>query len=163
MLSHDGFQKLAVHVFVLDDQQTLSGDAALAAARWSGEVSTLSPKALAGAPLVVDALFGAGLSRALSGIALQVVKAINDKQLDCVAVDVPSGVQGDTGQILGDAPQCCLTVTFFRAKPAHVLMPARTYVGELIVADIGIADSVLDEARHSREWPWSVGQPVSQA
>lgn len=136
-----------VRLFLLGNLKELVGDAAMAAARWSGEVQALSAESLAGAPLVLDALFGAGLSRSLSGVALEIVKEINDRDLDCVAVDVPSGVQGDTGQILGDAPQCRLTVTFFRAKPAHVLMPARMYLGELIVADIGIAGSVLNDIK----------------
>ncbi len=136
-----------VQLFLLGDLQELKGDAALAATRWHGDVKMLSTEALAGSPLVVDALFGAGLSRALSGVALQTIRQINDRNFDCVAVDVPSGVQGDTGQILGDAPKCELTVTFFRAKPAHVLMPARTYTGPLIVADIGINESVLEDIK----------------
>lgn len=135
-----------VTVSLLGQPSKLTSDAKLAAERWSGRIDAFPPR-LDGEPLIVDALFGAGLSRDLGGDALGFVRDINRRQLDCVGVDMPSGVQGDSGAILGDAPKCCLTVTFFRAKPAHVLMPARTYIGELVVADIGIDAQVLNAIR----------------
>jgi NAD(P)H-hydrate epimerase len=136
-----------VAVALLGRPEALRGDAAVNAGRWRGPLRRLDPAVLAGRPLVVDALFGAGLARPVDGIAAQVIAAINDQDLDCVGVDVPSGVNGDTGAIDGVAPRCRLTVTFFRAKPGHWLYPGRGQVGELVVADIGIPAAVLDEIR----------------
>ena len=97
----------------------------------------LEPEALDGAKLVVDALFGAGLSRPLEGAAAQMVESLND--LPVVAVDIPSGVSGDTGQALGAVyVKAALTVTFFRKKPGHLLLPGRVLCGETVMADIGI-------------------------
>jgi ADP-dependent NAD(P)H-hydrate dehydratase / NAD(P)H-hydrate epimerase len=137
-----------VRLALLGARSALKGDAALHAARWEGEVEKMSPAVLDGATVVIDALFGAGLSRPLDGAAREVVDAINDRRLACIGVDVPSGVFGDTGQVLGDgsgAPSCIATVTFFRKKPAHLLLPARELCGEVSVAEIGIPAAVLTE------------------
>jgi len=123
----------------------LRGDAALHAGRWQRPIERLSPAVLDGRALVVDALFGAGLTRPLEGAAREVVEAVNARRLACVAVDVPSGVDGDSGAVLGAAPDCALTVTFFRPKPGHLLLPGRLKAGDLAVADIGIPAAVLDE------------------
>lgn len=134
-----------VTVALLGDRAALQGDAASAAAKWSGPVHPLHVSVLDGAELVLDALFGAGLTRPLDGIAREVIDAVTDRGLTCIAVDMPSGVHGDTGQVLGAAPTCRLTVTFFRRKPGHLLMPGRAYAGETVVAPIGIPESVLDD------------------
>lgn len=128
-------------------RERLHGDAALAAARWIGPDRPLDDSALDGAALVVDGLFGAGLDRPLEGTVRRVVDLINVRGLTCVAIDVPSGVHGETGQVLGTAPQAQCTVTFFRRKPGHVLLPGRSLCGQVAVADIGIPDSVLREIR----------------
>lgn len=130
----------AVRVAVLGAPK---GDAGVNAARWPGPVEALSPAVLDGCSGVVDALFGAGLARPLDGVAAQVIEAINARRLPCLAVDVPSGVNGDTGTVEGCAPLCTATITFFRPKPGHLLQPGRARMGHLVVADIGIADSVL--------------------
>lgn len=135
----------AVRVGLLGDRDKLKGDARINAGRWTGPVEPLSPALLDGAELVVDALFGAGLARELSGVALETVRAIGDRAIDCMAVDIPSGVHGDSGQVLGAAPRANLTVTFFRPKPGHLLYPGRGLCGELVVADIGIPSSAIDE------------------
>ncbi len=132
-----------VGVFALGDPATLRGDAAVNAGRWRGPVKPLAVSCLDDAPLVVDALFGAGLTRPIDGVAAEVIDAINQRRLDCIGVDVPSGVDGNTGAVRGTAPRCRTTVTFFRAKPGHLLLPGRDLVGELIVADIGIPEAVL--------------------
>lgn len=134
-----------VRVGVLGDAAKLKGDAAVNRDRWTGEVQPLTLDLLDRDPLVIDALFGAGLARAVEGTARDIITAINERGLDCVGVDVPSGVDGNTGAILGTAPACRLTVTFFRPKPGHLLMPARPLCGRLVVADIGIPEHVLDD------------------
>ena len=134
-----------VRLGLLGAPQALKGDAGANAARWRRPIRPLDLDILAGDPLVVDALFGAGLTRPLDGIARTLIEGINARGLDCVGVDVPSGVHGDTGQVMGAAPACRLTVTFFRPKPGHLLLPGRTLCGELIVADIGIPAATLGE------------------
>jgi NAD(P)H-hydrate epimerase len=133
-----------VRLTLLGDRGRMQGDAAHHAALWQGDAPALSPELLQGGDLVIDALFGAGLSRPLEGAARDVVAAMANGGQPVVAVDVPSGLSGDSGAVLGEA--LCpadLTVTFFRKKPGHLLLPGRSLCGELILADIGIPDSVL--------------------
>jgi len=152
LLFHAGWP---VKVALIGDAAALTGDAAENARRWHGlGVSEAFSDALfATRPLVVDALFGAGLNRGLTGQAAKAIARIAELGLTCVAVDVPSGVHGDTGLVLpgegsaGLAAQCALTVTFFRGKPAHVLYPGRALCGEVVVADIGIPAAVLDSIK----------------
>jgi hydroxyethylthiazole kinase-like uncharacterized protein yjeF len=122
----------------------LRGDAAWAAGLWQGSVDRPSLDLLDGRPLVIDALFGAGLTRPLAGVAAGLIDRMNKDQLAVVAVDVPSGLHGDTGEIMGVAPHAALTVTFFRAKPGHYSLEGLRRCGELCVADIGIPAAVLD-------------------
>ena len=131
-----------VRVALLGDRDRLKGDARVNADRWDGSVEPLTPEVLDGTDVVVDALFGAGLARALDGVARATIEAVGDRT--CIAVDVPSGVHGDTGEILGVAPQADVTVTFFRRKPGHLLLPGRLRCGEVRVVDIGIPAAVLD-------------------
>lgn len=134
-----------VRLALLGDGRRLKGDAALMAARWEGATESLDASSLDGAELVVDGLFGAGLGRALDGVAKLTVEAVAARRLDCVAIDMPSGVHGDSGAIWGAAAQAKLTVTFFRRKPGHLLMPGRALCGETLLADIGIPEAVLDD------------------
>jgi hydroxyethylthiazole kinase-like uncharacterized protein yjeF len=100
---------------------------------------------LEGAALIVDGLFGAGLSRPLEGEYRERVEAVNAGGVPVIAIDVPSGLNGDTGKVLGAVCiRAALTVTFFRKKPAHLLMPGRDLCGEVLVADIGIPDAALE-------------------
>jgi ADP-dependent NAD(P)H-hydrate dehydratase / NAD(P)H-hydrate epimerase len=134
------------------------GDAKKMSARWKGTRVALAPEALEGARLVVDGLFGAGLSRPLEGACAQVVEALND--LPVVAIDVPSGLSGDTGQPLGAVyVKAALTVTFFRKKPGHLLLPGRVLCGETVVADIGIPPEAASTQLHENtpalwHYPW---------
>jgi NAD(P)H-hydrate epimerase len=153
-----------VRVALLGDRAGLKGDAAHHAAQWHGEVLPLAETLLADSELVVDALFGAGLSRPLEGAARAVVTAMNARGLPVAAVDVPSGLSGDSGQPLGQsAVRAAFTVTFFRKKPGHLLLPGRELCGEVVVADIGIPDAVLAEIA-PRTWEncpelWVGGYP----
>lgn len=115
-------------------------DAALAARRWAGPMLPFAPAEAARAGLVIDAVFGAGLARPVEGLVAETLAAAGGPLL---AVDVPSGVDGATGQVRGHAAPAALTVTFFRPKPGHLLMPGRALCGELVVADIGLPASVL--------------------
>jgi NAD(P)H-hydrate epimerase len=134
-----------VRLALLGDRARLKGDAAHHAALWQGEALPLDEALLDGGDLIVDALFGAGLSRPLEGAARRVVDAMNAHGLPAVSVDVPSGLAGDSGAVLGEiSVQAAFTVTFFRKKPGHLLLPGRERSGELVVADIGIPDSVLE-------------------
>ncbi|MBT7138528.1 MAG: NAD(P)H-hydrate dehydratase [Rhodospirillaceae bacterium] len=136
-----------VRLASLGDVKNLKGDAAINAEAWTGPVLPLDPELLGDDDLVVDALFGAGLSRPLEGEAKDVINAINQQWLDCVGIDVPSGVDGDSGEILGSAPKCVLCVTFFRRKPGHLLLPGRELMGEVVVVDIGIPETVLEQIK----------------
>ena len=132
-----------VRIALLGLSDHLAGEARHHAERWRGAVEPLTPTALDGAELVIDAIFGAGLSRPLEGPAAETLAAATGRGQPIVAVDVPSGVMGDTGEVLGAVP-ALLTVTFFRKKPGHLLLPGRLLCGEVIVADIGTPPSVLE-------------------
>jgi ADP-dependent NAD(P)H-hydrate dehydratase / NAD(P)H-hydrate epimerase len=147
-------------VALLGRQDRLRGDAATAAKAWSGDTVALQPSVLQGAGLVVDALFGAGLTRPIEGLARATIEAVKEASLPVVAVDVPSGIDGDTGEILGVAAAARLTVTFHRLKPGHLLLPGREYVGELVIADIGIPDQATE---HLRVRSWVNGPKLWQA
>ena len=138
-----------IKVALLGNIEALEGDVATNAKYWKNTVQALSMETLNDTEIVIDALFGSGLNRNLETPVSEVVEAINTRSLTCVAVDTPSGVHGDSGKILGIAPKAKLTVTFFRPKPGHLLMPSRDYCGELIVADIGIPEIVLEKIRPS--------------
>jgi NAD(P)H-hydrate epimerase len=135
-----------VRVALLIAREELRGSAAHHAALWRGPVEALTPAALDGAELIVDAIFGAGLSRALEGAAAKTLAAAAALKMTIVAVDVPSGLMGDTGANVG-AVAAALTVTCFRKKPGHLLQPGRHLCGELIVADIGTPASVFEQVR----------------
>jgi hydroxyethylthiazole kinase-like uncharacterized protein yjeF len=149
---------------LLGSREVLKGDAAAAASRWTGPVETLAPSVLDNAGLIIDALFGAGLARPIEGVAHEVIAALGAARLPVVAVDVPSGVDGASGAVRGIALNAVLTVTFFRRKPGHLLLPGRSHCGETLVAPIGIPDAVLDQvmpdvaANHPDWWrghfPW---------
>jgi hydroxyethylthiazole kinase-like uncharacterized protein yjeF len=134
-----------VRLGLLGERGALKGDAAWAAGTWAGEVAPLSLDLLDGHPLVIDALFGAGLARPIDGIAGQLIDRINREALTTIAVDVPSGLHGDSGEIMGRAPMAVRTVTFFRAKPGHYSLEGLRRCGALEVADIGITSGVLQE------------------
>lgn len=114
-----------------------------AAERWDGAVVPLASFGGPGPDLIVDALYGAGLSRPIAGEAAALVEAVNASGVPVLAVDIPSGIDGTTGAIRGAAVSAVETVTFFRRRPGHLLMPGRLACGTVRTADIGIAENVL--------------------
>jgi hydroxyethylthiazole kinase-like uncharacterized protein yjeF len=146
LLAEQGFD---VRLSLLGSREKLQGDAAKAAARWSGKIEAIDTGALADADLIVDALFGGGLARDLSGDAKRAVEAINAAKVPVVAVDLPSGIDGTSGQVRAVAVRATHTVTFCRMKPAHLLMPGRLHAGKITVADIGIPDRAVAEVAGS--------------
>ncbi|MDJ1156735.1 NAD(P)H-hydrate dehydratase [Chelatococcus sp. SYSU_G07232] len=132
-----------VEVALLGEREALKGDAALAAADWKGPVAAAAAARPDEARIIVDALFGAGLARELDGAARTLVEAVNGSGAHVVAVDIPSGIDGDSGAIRGTGVRAHETVTFARRKPGHLLLPGRLHCGHVRVADIGISDDVI--------------------
>jgi ADP-dependent NAD(P)H-hydrate dehydratase / NAD(P)H-hydrate epimerase len=139
-LAHHGWP---VRIALLGSVEGLHGDALTHARRWQAAIQPLNADAVVGSELIVDAIFGAGLNRPLSGAVSDTLQAALRAKIPIVAVDVPSGVMGDSGEASGAIPAKC-TVTFARKKPAHLLLPGRDLCGEVIVADIGISDATID-------------------
>jgi ADP-dependent NAD(P)H-hydrate dehydratase / NAD(P)H-hydrate epimerase len=163
LLAEAGYE---VTVGLLTARDRLKGDAAFAAAAWTGTSKGLSASLLSGADIVVDALFGAGLDRPVEGIAAQTIAAVDRSGLPVVAVDLPSGIDGRTGKVLGTAVKATCSVTFFRLKPGHLLTPGRTYAGRRLVADIGISSRVLSTIQPKTSWNrpglWSLPQLAAE-
>jgi ADP-dependent NAD(P)H-hydrate dehydratase / NAD(P)H-hydrate epimerase len=132
-------------------------DAADAAQRWNGPSVPFNATEAARATLVIDAVFGAGLARDISEEVARTLRAARQ----VVAVDVPSGVDGATGAVRGYAPHVALTVTFFRLKPGHLLLPGGTLCGELLLADIGMPPGAMPDVLTFLNAPalWQVPTP----
>ena len=136
-----------VSVILLCERDSLQGDAASAARGWKYPVLPFNPQAIGKPALIIDALFGAGLDRPVKGDPHDMIEAINANGAPVLAVDLPSGINGTTGAVMGVAVRATETVTFFRRKPAHLLLPGRIHCGRVRVADIGIDAGVLDEIK----------------
>ena len=134
-----------VQVILLCERESLQGDAASAARGWKYPVLPFNPQAIGKPALIIDALFGAGLDRAVKGEPFAMIEAINANGAPVLAVDLPSGINGTIGSVMGIAVNATETVTFFRRKPAHLLLPGRIHCGRVRVADIGIDARVLTE------------------
>jgi len=132
-----------VSLVLLGTREALKGDAALAAADWRGSVGDIAALNPDEADVLIDALFGAGLTRDLDGAARTAVERMNAAGKPILAVDIPSGIDGDTGQVRGVAVKAARTITFARRKPGHLLLPGRAHCGPVEVADIGIADVTI--------------------
>ncbi|MFS2150566.1 NAD(P)H-hydrate dehydratase [Rhizobium sp. Rhizsp42] len=132
-----------VAVFHLGDPARLKGDAALALARWSGKGAPVDEYQPAEGEVVIDALFGAGLTRAMPEAVSAVIARIEEARLPVLAVDLPSGIDGRTGMALGAAFTAERTITFMTRKPGHLLMPGRELSGVLEVLDIGIPARIV--------------------
>ena len=130
-------------VLLVGEPTRIRGDAALAMKKWSGSIAPASSSGLERADVIIDALFGAGLDRPVEGLGRIMIEAMNAHRAPIVAVDLPSGVNGTSGEVMGVAANAVQSVTFFRKKPGHLLIPGRLHCGAVSVADIGIAEAVL--------------------
>jgi hydroxyethylthiazole kinase-like uncharacterized protein yjeF len=133
----------AVKVLLVGEPQKLKGDAAKAAKKWKGQIVAAQPAELHGSDILIDALFGAGLDRPVGGLAHSMIEAMNAQGAPIIAVDLPSGVNGTSGAVMGAAVNASQTVTFFRKKVGHLVLPGRAHCGVISVAQIGIPDAVL--------------------
>ena len=132
----------APRLSLLGEVSALRGDAARAAREWGGQVEAAF--APADTALVIDAMFGAGLNRAPAGAAAAWIEAVNRQPAPVLAVDVPSGLDADSGQPPGVCIRARHTVTFHRLKPGHLLLPGATFCGALVVANIGLEPGPAD-------------------
>ena len=129
---------LNVDLFCLVSKKELKGDANLAAKSFNGRLESFSNFKVTKDDLIIDGLFGSGLKKNISGNLKKVIKKINLKKPHCISIDIPSGINGDNGEIHGIALQSNDTITFTKKKPGHLLSPGKEYCGNLIIVDIGI-------------------------
>lgn len=135
-----------VKVGLVGEREALKGDAKLMADLFEGEIVPFSPELLSGAGLIVDAIFGTGLARDVDGAPKAAIEAMNAAPAPVFAIDLPSGVNADTGAVMGTAIQAARTVTFHARKPGHLLFPGRALSGAVDIADIGISDEASAKA-----------------
>ncbi len=151
-----------VQLRLIGEREALKGDAAAVAQQWTGRVEAPRASDIDGADLIVDALLGAGLDRDVEGDFAAIIEAVNASTRPVVSIDMPSGIDGATGVVRGAAMIADMTVTFFRLKPGHLLQPGRDRCGEVVLAEIGIPESVLEPIAASA-WQntpnlWSIPQ-----
>ena len=144
LLTERGF---IVRVVLAGELAQLKGDAAAMAKQWTGVVEPAAPQTLAHAEIIIDALFGTGLDRPVEGLARAMIEAMNERRVPVIAADLPSGINGNSGAVMGAAVRATETVTFFRRKPGHLLLPGRLHCGEVHVADIEIPARVLEQIK----------------
>jgi len=94
--------------------------------------------------IIVDAIFGTGLNKEITGEISEIINLINSSKLPVISVDIPSGISSDTGQILGTAIKAKYTVTFGLPKKGHLLYPGAEYTGNLFIENIGFPEELLE-------------------
>lgn len=142
-----------VEVALTGQEERMSPCAKINAEKFNGFKRQLSFKRLEkmkkNGGLIIDAIFGIGLSRPVQDDIADFFRAVNESNLPCVALDIPSGIHADTGEVLGASLYCDMTITFCRPKIGHFLYPGKEYVGELVVCPIGIPDEIVRQNRPS--------------
>jgi ADP-dependent NAD(P)H-hydrate dehydratase / NAD(P)H-hydrate epimerase len=154
----------SVRVLLAGDAGRLKGDAAMAAGRWGVPLEAASPAGVAATGVLIDALLGAGLDRPVAGAARTLIETINAAPAKIYAVDLPSGIDGTSGAVQGAAVKASETITFFRRKVGHLLLPGRLHCGKVHLADIGIGADVLGhvkpQAFHNVPELWGASLPI---
>jgi ADP-dependent NAD(P)H-hydrate dehydratase / NAD(P)H-hydrate epimerase len=141
-LRERGYQvRLALH----GRQEDLPRDPKEMARRWDEAIEPMSLQSLEGAQIVIDAIYGTGLRDNITGIPAQIIEEVTARALPVVSVDVPSGIDATYGSVHGLAFKSAATVTFFRRKTGHVLVPGRLHCGDVRTVDIGIPSTVLGD------------------
>ena len=135
-----------VSLCLLGRWDALRGDASVVARDWSGETLPLEEADFAKADLIIDALFGGGLARDIDGAAKAAIDRLNLSGKPVLAVDLPSGIDGETGAVRGIAVKASRTITFAARKPGHLLLPGRGFCGEVILSDIGVGQDNLQRS-----------------
>ena len=134
-----------VRLSLLGRKEDLKRDPKEMARRWDEAIEPLGPQSLEGAQIIVDAIYGTGLRDEVSEIVAQMIEDVTGRSLPVISVDVPSGIDATSGALKGLAFKAAATVTFFRRKTGHVLLPGRVYCGDVRAVDIGIPAAVLGE------------------
>jgi ADP-dependent NAD(P)H-hydrate dehydratase / NAD(P)H-hydrate epimerase len=141
-LRERGYQ---VRLGLMGRRDDLPRDPKEMARRWDEAIEPLSLQMLEGAQIIVDGIYGTGLRDDVGGIPAQIIEEVTARALPVVAIDVPSGIDATRGTVHGVAFKAAATVTFFRRKTGHVLLPARLYCGDVRAVDIGIPATVLED------------------
>jgi hydroxyethylthiazole kinase-like uncharacterized protein yjeF len=122
-----------------------------------GELDARLTSALQHGSLIVDAIFGTGLNRPVDGFAREIIEAVNNSLKPVIAVDIASGVNSDSGQIMGSAIRAIKTVTFGYLKPGQLQYPGTAQGGDLQLIDIGLPD--IDFLERSQGKPQETSEP----
>ena len=142
-------QQKDVTVFIAGDVSKISGDAKIAYDRLGQKALTGQIPDLRKFDALIDALFGAGLDRPITGEMAQIIETVKSSGKPVISVDLPSGIDGSNGQVMGCAIRARSTVTFFRYKPGHLLVPGKHHCGIRHLKQIGIPDKVLTKSLYS--------------
>jgi hydroxyethylthiazole kinase-like uncharacterized protein yjeF len=141
-LRERGYQ---VRLALLGRQEELTRDPKEMARRWDEAIEPMSLQSLEGAQIIVDAIYGTGLRDDISGVPAQIIEEVTARALPVVSVDVPTGIDATGGTVKGIAFKSAATVTFFRRKTGHVLLPGRLYCGDVRAVEIGVPATVLGD------------------
>ena len=136
LLKKNGFSNIKVYSLI--KKRDIKNDARKAFLNFDGQLNSFSNFKVNKNDLIIDALFGYGLKRRITGKAKKIINQINVNKPYCVSIDIPSGINGDTGKIQGIAVKSNDTITFTKKKPGHLLSEGKIYSGNVIVKDIGI-------------------------
>jgi len=158
----------SVKVLTIIDPSQLEGDAKVASLKWTGDVVLLNEEQdYLHAELIIDCLYGTGLSRPLDKETVELINYYKSLKTKVVSVDLPSGVHGNTGEVLGTAIEADLTVTFCNLKRAHFLLPGKELCGEIVVVDIGIPKQIINQIDFLTFWnqpiAWINSFPIPQS